>query len=122
MHGDFINGWFSDVAENMLKADDNGKQKFTRVTGAHGTKSKESECAPEDSDPNNGTSDYETSLLMMEDRGKVKGTAPVTGTPANGTVVEESCNAKRSIGSTAKRDAARRALTAALEALDALDE
>lgn len=122
MYGDFINGWFSGAAENMLKADDNGKEKFTRVTGEHGTEPKESECTPEDADPNNSTSDYENSLLMMENGGKVNGTAPVTGTPANGTIVEESCNAKRSIGNKSKRDAARRALTAALKALDALDE
>jgi hypothetical protein len=122
MHGDFINGWYADAAENMLKADDAGKQKFARITGEHGTEPKESECTPEDADSSNGTSDYETSLVMIEHGGKTNGTAIVTKPPLNGTVIEESCAAKRSIGSKSKRDAARRALRTALAAFDALEE
>lgn len=111
MHGDFINGWFTDAAQNMLKADDYGKQKFQRIDGEHGTIPKKSECTPEDADPTNGTSDYQTSLEMIANDGKV-----------NSTVVsEESCMAKRSIGLKSKRDAARRALEEALAALDALE-
>ena len=115
MHGDFINGWYSDAAENMLQADSDGKQTYKRVDGEHGTDAKKSECTPEDADPSNGTSDYETSLKMME------GDASPT-VPGNGTISEESCTGKRSVGRKSKRDSARRALKQALEALDALEE
>ncbi|KAH6625650.1 hypothetical protein C7974DRAFT_204806 [Boeremia exigua] len=122
MHGDFINGWYADAAENMLKADADGKQKFKSVDGEHGTGSKPSECTPEDADPNNGTSDYETSLTMMKNGGQKSDAAPAVGAAANDAVIEESCSTKRSIGNKSKRDAARRALKKALEALDALEE
>lgn len=75
MHGDFINGWFADAAENMLKADDDGKQKFKRIGGEHGTAPVESECTPEDADPTNGTNDYKISLEMMSYGRKMNDTA-----------------------------------------------
>lgn len=63
-HGDFINGWFEDAAQNMMTVAAD-KREFSRVDGEHGTGAVESSCKPEDADPNHGTSDYETSLQMM---------------------------------------------------------
>ena len=63
-HGDFINGWFEDAAQNMLKAKG---QSFMAVDGAHG-KGKvpfNQSCKPKDRDPDGGTSDYHKSLEMM---------------------------------------------------------
>lgn len=127
MHGDFINGWFEDAAKNMLEADSDGKQTFKKVTGSHDAAgTTPSECKAEDADPTNGTSDYKTSLEMIENSGNTpvgSPSLPVVDGPANNeTVVEEACTTKRSIGSKSKRDAARRALEAALQALDALED
>ncbi|KAH7374311.1 hypothetical protein BKA66DRAFT_572270 [Pyrenochaeta sp. MPI-SDFR-AT-0127] len=124
MHGDFINGWFPDAATNMLQADSEGKQTFKTITGQHDTAgTTASKCKAEDADPNNGTSDYKTSLEMMASGGKSE-TTPVAAAPVKEAVeaVEETCSTKRSIGSKSKRDAARRALVKALESLDALEE
>lgn len=63
-HGDFINGWFDDAAKNMLKVASD-KRDFARVDGQHGKGPVKSECQPTDADPENGTSDYQTSLQMM---------------------------------------------------------
>ncbi|OAG03930.1 uncharacterized protein CC84DRAFT_1123513 [Paraphaeosphaeria sporulosa] len=63
-HGDFINGWFEDAAQNMLKAKG---QSFMAIDGAHG-KGKvpfNQSCKPKDRDPDGGTSDYHRSLEMM---------------------------------------------------------
>ncbi|ORY10987.1 hypothetical protein BCR34DRAFT_484866 [Clohesyomyces aquaticus] len=61
-HGDFINGWFDDAAQNMLKAKG---QSFMRIDGAHGNGKQYSRCKAKDADPENGTSDYHKSLEMM---------------------------------------------------------
>ncbi|KAF1980257.1 hypothetical protein BU23DRAFT_625423 [Bimuria novae-zelandiae CBS 107.79] len=63
-HGDFINGWYEDAAQNMLKAKG---QSFMAIDGAHG-KGKvpfNQNCVPKDRDPQGGTSDYHKSLEMM---------------------------------------------------------
>ncbi|KAF9637442.1 protein of unknown function DUF1996 [Lasiodiplodia theobromae] len=64
MHGDFINGWFEDAAQNMF---DNAKDKreFAQVDGEHGDGKSGPTCTATDADPNGGTDDYETSLTMM---------------------------------------------------------
>ncbi|KAF2464129.1 uncharacterized protein BDR25DRAFT_243391 [Lindgomyces ingoldianus] len=64
LHGDFINGWFDDAAQNMLKAKG---QSFMRIDGAHGNGKQPfyTKCKPKDADPGNGTSDYHKSLEMM---------------------------------------------------------
>ncbi|KAF2184485.1 hypothetical protein K469DRAFT_727376 [Zopfia rhizophila CBS 207.26] len=63
-HGDFINGWFEDALKNMMtKASD--KKDFVRVNGSHGNSAKKSSCKPKDADPSHGTSDYATSVHMM---------------------------------------------------------
>ena len=46
----------------MLKAKG---QSFMRIDGAHGNGKQYSKCKPKDADPENGTSDYHTSLEMM---------------------------------------------------------
>ncbi|KAL4876725.1 hypothetical protein BJY04DRAFT_210375 [Aspergillus karnatakaensis] len=59
-HGDFINGWLPEAAENMLLATD--KREFQVVDGP---RSEVPTCTPVDADPENGTSDYEESLEMI---------------------------------------------------------
>lgn len=63
-HGDFINGWFDDAQQNLLKAKG---QSFMRIDGAHGNGKIpfNKNCKPKDADPDNGTSDYHKSLEMM---------------------------------------------------------
>lgn len=61
-HGDFINGWFEDAAQNMLKAKG---QSFMRIDGAHGMGKQWSKCKAVDADPENGTNDYLKSVEMM---------------------------------------------------------
>lgn len=113
MHGDFINGWFADAATNMLQADSEGKQKFKTITGARDTAgTTPSSCKPEDADPSNGTSDYKTSLEMMK---AGKKTAKRSAGVAE---VEQTYRTKRSVGSKSRKDAARRALKEAREALE----
>ena len=58
-HGDFINGWLPEAAENMLQATD--KNLFQDVTGPL---SELESCTPVDADPDHGTSNYEESLRM----------------------------------------------------------
>ncbi|CAG8952155.1 hypothetical protein HYFRA_00000894 [Hymenoscyphus fraxineus] len=65
-HGDFINGWLPEAAENMLKA--NSKRDFQEVVGPKGGDSPNAICPGKDADPSNGTSDYATSLKMMAKR------------------------------------------------------
>ncbi|KAL1623103.1 hypothetical protein SLS54_004589 [Diplodia seriata] len=64
MHGDFINGWFEDAAQNMFDyAKD--KREFARVDGARGDGKSGPTCVAADADPEHGTDDYEESLSMM---------------------------------------------------------
>ncbi|KAJ5348849.1 hypothetical protein MYU51_007131 [Penicillium brevicompactum] len=66
-HGDFINGWMPEAAQNMV--DDAGaKYEYFAVDGPLGDASDGSICGAEnaqDSDPTHGTSDYFESLKMM---------------------------------------------------------
>ncbi|THW98946.1 hypothetical protein D6D13_10417 [Aureobasidium pullulans] len=66
MHGDFINGWVPEAAQNMLKA--NSKRDFAGVDGPLGKYNAGSICKDKagDADPNNGTADYATSVQMMK--------------------------------------------------------
>lgn len=62
MHGDFINGWLPEAAENMLAA--NSKRDFAGVDGPDGAYDAGSKCGAEnaaDQVPDQGTSDYATS-------------------------------------------------------------
>ena len=63
LHGDFINGWFPDAANNMLKA--TSRQQWMRIDGARGQGKAGSSCTAKDADPSNGTSDYGESVKMM---------------------------------------------------------
>ena len=66
MHGDFINGWLPEAAQNMLLAND--KREFAGVDGPLGRYNAGSVCGASnahDSDPSHGTSDYLTSVQMM---------------------------------------------------------
>lgn len=69
MHGDFINGWFEDAAQNMMNDMPNPRD-FMVVTGAHGDRSIKDDCRATDADPENGTSDYNESLAMMGTQSK----------------------------------------------------
>ncbi|KAK4034930.1 hypothetical protein C8A01DRAFT_48815 [Parachaetomium inaequale] len=62
-HGDFINGWVPEAAKNMLQA--GGKRDFQAVKGPL---DKQPACTPKDSEPDNGTSDYEESLLSFQNQ------------------------------------------------------
>jgi hypothetical protein len=62
-HGDFINGWTVESAENMVKTTAE-KQKFMAVEG----KLKASGCKATDAEPLKGTSDYAKSLAAMGKR------------------------------------------------------
>lgn len=60
MHGDFINGWTEEVAEEMVTAltKPRSRQSLSGDKTGHG-------CDAADADPDNGTDDYATSLEMM---------------------------------------------------------
>ncbi|KAK7415428.1 hypothetical protein QQX98_005879 [Neonectria punicea] len=65
-HGDFINGWLPEAAENMLLAND--KREFAGVDGPAGASDAGSLCGAEnavDADPEHGTSDYEESKALL---------------------------------------------------------
>ena len=64
-HGDFINGWFDDAQQNLLKAKG---QSFMRIDGARGSGKVpfNRDCKPKDADPSHGTSDYLSSVRAME--------------------------------------------------------
>jgi hypothetical protein len=68
-HGDFINGWLPEAAENMVsEAVGVEKYDYFAVDGPLGDASAGSVCGAEnaqDSDPTHGTSDYWESLKMM---------------------------------------------------------
>jgi hypothetical protein len=71
-HGDFINGWLPEAAENMLNA--TSKTEFAEVTGPLGGDADGAVCTnPTDADPDNGTDDYATSLTMMGKRKRAVG-------------------------------------------------
>ncbi|RDW86633.1 DUF1996 domain-containing protein [Aspergillus mulundensis] len=64
-HGDFVNGWYEDAAENMLANGGGGYTDGQFVAGSHGDSAVEATCTAADQDPGNGTSDYLASLEMM---------------------------------------------------------
>ncbi|KAH7138795.1 secreted protein [Dendryphion nanum] len=66
-HGDFINGWTEDAAQNMVEATSN-KNKFASVDGSLGKNGAKPTCKSADADPTNGTSDYEQSVAAMSKR------------------------------------------------------
>lgn len=63
-HGDFINGWTEEAAQNMI-ATTNDKQKFAPVDGKLGTFKAGSTCKPADADPSHGVSTYAASVAAM---------------------------------------------------------
>ncbi|KAL4892389.1 hypothetical protein BDV59DRAFT_202535 [Aspergillus ambiguus] len=83
-HADFINGWFEDAAENMLITGGGGYNDGQFIAGEHGSSAVEAACTPTDQDPDNGTSDYYTSLEMM----------------ANGVVEEEPVQSSTVVAAT----------------------
>jgi hypothetical protein len=64
-HGDFINGWTDDAAQNML-ATTQEKQHFSAVVGSRGTSPMS--CTPKDAEPDKGTSDFAESVSVMSKR------------------------------------------------------
>lgn len=67
-HGDFINGWLPEAAENMLTP---GTDEFVGIDGPDGTASAGSICGAgnaTDADPNHGTSDYAESMRLLSKR------------------------------------------------------
>ncbi|KXH33015.1 secreted protein [Colletotrichum simmondsii] len=66
-HGDFINGWTTEAATNML-ATTKEKQKFSSVNGALGTYNSGPTCTATDADPSHGTGDYAESVAAMSKR------------------------------------------------------
>ncbi|CAI4212345.1 unnamed protein product [Parascedosporium putredinis] len=73
-HGDFINGWLPEAAENMLLA--NSKRDFAGVDGPNGVYNAGSVCtrAAVDVDPDHGTSDF----LEARDVAEKLANVPVT--------------------------------------------
>ncbi|KAJ5698381.1 hypothetical protein N7462_000386 [Penicillium macrosclerotiorum] len=70
-HGDVINGWLPEAAENMV----NGTAGFFPINGPLGAYNAGSVCGAEnahDRDPTHGTSDYKQSLLMMKSSSTTK--------------------------------------------------
>ncbi|KAJ4423650.1 hypothetical protein N0V82_001673 [Gnomoniopsis sp. IMI 355080] len=66
-HGDFINGWTTEAAENMV-ATTSDKQEFAAVNGALGNDGDEPTCEATDAEPDKGTSDYGESVAQMSKR------------------------------------------------------
>ncbi|KAH7120314.1 hypothetical protein B0J13DRAFT_512892 [Dactylonectria estremocensis] len=66
-HGDFINGWTEEAAENMV-ATTELKYDFLAVDGALGSNGEQPSCTPTDSEPTLGTSDYAESVSLMSKR------------------------------------------------------
>lgn len=66
-HGDFINGWTTEAAENMV-ATTSEKQKFASVDGSLGNDGDEPTCTATDAEPDQGTSDYAESVAQMSKR------------------------------------------------------
>jgi hypothetical protein len=68
-HGDFIMGWTEKSAENMVDAL-SSKYTFAGVDGDLGTYNARTTCTQSDAEPSKGTSDYETSLTLMNSSSK----------------------------------------------------
>jgi hypothetical protein len=66
-HGDFINGWAEEAAQNMVATTED-KRKFFEVNGALGGFKDGPTCEAKDADPENGTSDYAESVAVMSKR------------------------------------------------------
>lgn len=66
-HGDFINGWTVEGAQNMV-ATTKEKHKFVQVDGALGGFKSGPTCKSADADPSHGTSDYAESIAAMAKR------------------------------------------------------
>ncbi|KAF1833371.1 hypothetical protein BDW02DRAFT_570150 [Decorospora gaudefroyi] len=66
-HGDFINGWTTDAAENMV-ATTRDKRKFEGVNGKLGAYKAGTTCKSADADPSHGVSDYAQSVAAMSKR------------------------------------------------------
>lgn len=64
-HGDFINGWTEEAAQNMV-ATTKEKQHFALVTGDKGTAPMK--CTPKDKEPEKGTSEFAESVKLMGKR------------------------------------------------------
>jgi hypothetical protein len=66
-HGDFINGWTEESAQNMV-ATTESKRDFSPVNGALGGYKDGGNCKATDADPTRGTSDYAESVAAMSKR------------------------------------------------------
>jgi hypothetical protein len=66
-HGDFINGWTEEAAENMV-ATSQSKREYSSVNGALGNDGDTMNCTPADAEPDKGTSDYAESVKLMGKR------------------------------------------------------
>lgn len=66
-HGDFINGWTEESAKNMV-ATTSDKREFMAVEGKLGQNGAKPTCKSADKEPNQGTSDYNTSVSMLSKR------------------------------------------------------
>ncbi|CAN8105395.1 unnamed protein product [Discula destructiva] len=71
-HGDFINGWLPEAATNMIATTEE-KYEFSGVSGENGDDGDGSVCTSTatDADPDNGTSDYATSVADMSSKRRV---------------------------------------------------
>lgn len=70
-HGDFINGWLPEAAENMVDTTEE-KYTFAAVDGPNGNDGAGSVCTTTatDADPDNGTSNYADSIAEMSSASK----------------------------------------------------
>ena len=66
-HGDFINGWVPEAAQNMVGTTSE-KQHFAPVNGPLGKSDAGSTCKSADADPSHGTSNYAESVAAMAKR------------------------------------------------------
>ncbi len=66
-HGDFINGWTTEAATNMI-ATTKAKEEFSPVNGALGQYDAGTKCKSQDADPGQGTSSYAQSVAEMSKR------------------------------------------------------
>lgn len=66
-HGDFINGWTEDAAQNIVEAT-SSKNNFASVDGSLGKNGAKPTCKSADADPDHGTSDFEESVAAMGKR------------------------------------------------------
>ena len=66
-HGDFINGWTPEAAENMV-ATTSDKYHFAPVNGPLGDYKAGASCEAKDADPSHGTSNFAESVAAMAKR------------------------------------------------------